>query len=132
MSTPEFDALVRKWVDAADFVYFIQEGAMGPIKIGYATGDPIARLLHLQMGNPTRLYLRLKLNGSKREEAKLHSLFAANHIRGEWFRPSDELLTLVQNPPDDLATFLGTQRQESLGRPPGLYLVSELQRRPKR
>lgn len=66
------------------FVYFIQQGDDGPVKIGVAT-DPQERLGALQIGNPDPLYLRQAVPGSFPLEYELHSRFGEWHVRGEWF-----------------------------------------------
>lgn len=65
-------------------IYFIQQGEVGPIKIGVAD-SPDRRLGWLQCGNPQKLYLRAILVGGMPEERILHDRFASGHIRGEWF-----------------------------------------------
>jgi hypothetical protein len=72
-------------------VYFIQAGEDGPIKIGCAVDVP-RRLKVLQTGNVEVLRLLCDFEGGPEEERRLHRLFAGHHLRGEWFRPSIELL----------------------------------------
>lgn len=74
------------------FVCFIQAGESGPIKIGFAD-NPIARMASLQTGHYQELRL-LWATGGKTEgyEQHLHSRYALDRIRGEWFRPSPALL----------------------------------------
>jgi len=67
------------------FVYFIQAGEGGPIKIGWAV-DPRARLNELQVGCPEPLRLLMTLAGDGGLEAQLHRRFARIRPRGEWFR----------------------------------------------
>lgn len=67
------------------FVYFIQAGDGGPIKIGLAD-DPDARCAFLQVGNHEDLVLLAVRPGSMTDERELHSRFAAGRLRGEWFR----------------------------------------------
>lgn len=81
---------------ARDFVYFIQSGANGPIKIGLAR-DPAERLDNLQVGNPETLSLVATLEGSFAVESFLHALFRRHLIRGEWYRPAPELLTFIRS-----------------------------------
>lgn len=77
-------------------VYFIQAGEGGPIKIGTAI-DVARRLLVLQTGNVEPLTLLCDFEGGPEEERRLHRLFAADHLRGEWFRPSAAVLDHIAN-----------------------------------
>lgn len=76
-------------------VYFIQSAGNHSIKIGHGR-DPQQRLSDLQCGNPWRLSLLATMPGGEAEEGALHARFAAFHLRGEWFRPNDELDALIE------------------------------------
>jgi hypothetical protein len=69
-------------------VYFIQEGARGPIKIGVAA-DPVGRMHDFQVGNSRPLNLLLACDAPEGTERRLHARLASDRIRGEWFRPTD-------------------------------------------
>lgn len=77
-------------------VYFIQEGLGGPIKIG-VTGNPKVRRSGLQIGNPTRLHLLDAFPAQPEVEQYLHERLARHHIRGEWFRPHDDIHTAISD-----------------------------------
>lgn len=67
-------------------VYFIQSDRGGPVKIGRSK-KPKQRVKGVQTGNPYKLVIRLLIiNAGGRLEKKLHKLFQANNIRGEWFK----------------------------------------------
>jgi hypothetical protein len=68
----------------SDFVYFIQSGTSGPVKIGLFK-TPIQRVSKLQTGNPRELILRHVIPGDRSVEDELHDRFKAACIRGEWF-----------------------------------------------
>lgn len=76
-------------------VYAIQQGDDGPIKIGIAS-KPWERLATLQTASPYRLRGLAAWPGSAAEEAALHEVFAADRLEGEWFKPSPELIALVE------------------------------------
>jgi hypothetical protein len=76
------------------YVYFVQQGRDGPIKIGIAD-DPDLRLGQLQCGNPRLLYIRATEPGGVRLERALHKQFAHARMQGEWFEPSDDLLKRI-------------------------------------
>jgi hypothetical protein len=72
-------------------VYFVQAGKAGPIKIG-SSCDVERRLKSMQSHN----HRKLRLIGQFKSvgyfsERDTHRRFAAARIRGEWFRPSDEM-----------------------------------------
>lgn len=86
---PEVDpdqrlAYWREQLREPTFVYFIQVGDQGPVKIGRAT-DPERRIAALQTGSPEDLHLRDVIPGAAPLEAAMHQRFAPARIRGEWF-----------------------------------------------
>lgn len=82
------------------FVYFIQAGYNGPIKIGVAR-DPAKRLCGLQVANAERLSLLGVLPGGFALEKALHAKLSADRIYGEWFEPTDAVLDIVDSIPDE-------------------------------
>jgi hypothetical protein len=68
----------------SSFIYFVQSGEHGLIKIGLSNG-PMRRLPELQTGNPDELLLRHVIPGDRAVEASLHQRFEPARIRGEWF-----------------------------------------------
>lgn len=77
-----------------ELIYFIQAGALGPIKIGITT-DLTARLAALQTASPSRLYVRHTMPGSLPHEREIHARFAHCRGRGEWFKPAGVLLDYI-------------------------------------
>lgn len=73
------------------YVYFIQSGEGGAVKIGKAN-NPHMRLGHLQVGNPTELRFLAVTRGGEKLERLLHHVLYDDRIRGEWFAPSDRVL----------------------------------------
>jgi hypothetical protein len=76
------------------WIYFVQSGTHGPIKIGW-TLDIAGRLAKLQAANPEELHLRASARGTQREEFAFHERFAVDRIRLEWFRPSFAILSVI-------------------------------------
>jgi hypothetical protein len=71
------------------YVYFIQFGDRGPVKIGVAR-DLKRRLDNLQIANHRKLWLRVSIGPMSPKEAQsvelqLHDFFARHRMRGEWF-----------------------------------------------
>lgn len=78
------------------YIYFVQAGESGPIKIGLAR-SPKDRIKQLQAANHEELRLIAVCDGNHRKERQFHEAFAADHIHGEWFKPSAELLALTDS-----------------------------------
>lgn len=76
------------------FIYFIQAGSDGPIKIGYSA-NVSARIADLQVSSPQRLALLLTIAGSRRDEAAFHEELGPHRMSGEWFHPHGDVLSLV-------------------------------------
>jgi len=92
--------IIDPYASAGLWIYFIQSGADGAIKIGYTEGSPYRRMKSIQCNSPQPL----RLLGTKTAESKaallsaekrLHVAFATHHIHGEWFHPAPELLDYI-------------------------------------
>lgn len=84
------------------YVYFIQAGDGGPIKIGFAQ-DPQARLRELSTGSPARLSLLRAVSASGiHQEQMLHRQFGDLRLKGEWFRAEERLVQFIEALPDRL------------------------------
>jgi len=100
-------------------VYFIQAGKDGPIKIG-SSNSPERRLRDLQVGNAQKLRLIFfyDVYRDKRgrrshnpynnlnnlmlmhlSENDLHKIFQKHSIIGEWFEPTEEILSIIKQGP---------------------------------
>jgi hypothetical protein len=80
-------AAIEHWkgkVDGPLFVYFVQSGEGGPVKIGKAN-NPLKRIMELQCGNPVPLLLQAVVLASIDLEESLHLRWSAANIGGEWF-----------------------------------------------
>lgn len=88
----------RHLVDAPTgetFVYFVQSGDDGAIKIGWSS-DPDNRISDLQTGNPVVLRLLCCLIGGASIERALHERFANHRLQGEWFAPHEDILLFIE------------------------------------
>lgn len=74
-------------------VYFIADED-GFIKIGHARNVG-SRLQSLQTASRQALRVVGSTPGSISDEKALHAKFASAHVRGEWFRPTAELVAYV-------------------------------------
>jgi hypothetical protein len=102
---------------AIQYVYFVQRGDDGPVKIGLAK-DVVKRLDHLISACPDSLTLRAVLPGNADLERMLHSRFAADRIRGEWFRASPDIVAFINSTPKALLRELKHRRRHGAQRTP--------------
>lgn len=85
--------------DTKGFIYFIQRGYTGPVKIGWAL-DPDRRLGELQIGSAEDLHIIGITPGTMADERQLHKDVAEYRVRGEWFQlPPDVIAEIERNWP---------------------------------
>ena len=77
------------------FIYFIQMGYVGPIKIGLAK-DPEKRVTALQVSSPYALRLIYATPGGANTEREIHREYNRYRIRGEWFHPCDQIFEDIE------------------------------------
>ena len=80
-------------------VYFIGCEEAGAIKIGFTGGRVYERLNQAQVNCPLALTLMAGIEGTLADEIALHARFAQDHLRGEWYRASFELLDHIKQFP---------------------------------
>ena len=78
-------------------IYVIQIEGDGPVKIGHTHGSPSNRLAHIRSSSPFKMSLIASFQGDLSMEAGLHARFAAHRIRGEWFEPCEDILTMCRS-----------------------------------
>ena len=90
--------------DTKKYVYFIQNGKDGPIKIG-VTNNPRNRLCSLQTGSPWPYILLVVVSdqsglpsSARYYEQWLHKKFRRFRLNGEWFDPVPEILEFIKDP----------------------------------
>lgn len=77
-------------------IYFIQaQDKQGLIKIGWSV-DCESRLRILRIGSPVELRIAAIVPGTRKRERQLHEQFNHLRVHGEWFRPSPELLDVIE------------------------------------
>lgn len=99
------------------YIYFVQDGDDGPIKIGLAA-NVVRRLDQLVSATHRELVLRAVILGDARLERELHARFAADRIRGEWYHPSEAILEYVNSVPDTLRRDLKYRKRHGSKRTP--------------
>lgn len=87
-------ALRKSQPNLCAFIYAIQAGDVGPVKIG-VTDSPADRIKTLQQGNHEELRGIAAWWDLKEVEKAIHREFAYARIRGEWFRPVPDLMEYV-------------------------------------
>lgn len=77
-------------------IYFIQiDMPDGPVKVGFTKTSVRKRVLELQQMAPYRLKWIGYFEGHYTEERKAHRHLHTDRIRGEWFRPTADVLAFV-------------------------------------
>jgi hypothetical protein len=67
-------------------VYFVGDGDLGPVKIGFSSqSDLKSRLGQLQTASPNQLEIIGSFDGYVKNEQKVHRFLAPHRLRGEWF-----------------------------------------------
>lgn len=83
--------------NATRFVYFIRpSGWDSPVKIGCSV-YPMSRLSALMAWSPFPLEILATAPGGTGDERRLHLRFAADRLRGEWFRTTRDLIGLIDS-----------------------------------
>jgi hypothetical protein len=72
------------------YVYLIQAGNTNFVKIGVSF-EPQRRLRDLQTSHYEELKIVAFKEGGKDDELRLHIKFKDSHVRGEWFKFSDDI-----------------------------------------
>lgn len=91
-------------------IYFIQNKETKHIKIGYSK-DVRKRLSEIQTTSPHELTILTTCEGGIEMEKELHHKFSNSYIRGEWFTPSEELITYINNfPPHVNKEYIGLSK----------------------
>ena len=83
----------RDWTGPC--VYFLSEEACEFVKIGWCLDSPTKRAADLQTGCVRTLFVAAAIHGDRLLEGKLHRHFALERQRGEWFRMSERIASLI-------------------------------------
>lgn len=113
-------------------VYFVQAGdSNGPIKIGYSS-DVAKRVASLRTGNhlPITLLVEFKHANAPALEKRLHEMFAADRLEGEWFNPSPDLVRFIQAVDVQNSSAIGVLSPESHNVP--FHLLCDIRESPVR
>lgn len=80
----------------AERVYFIAARRLARVKIGYTAQSIEKRLCELQVGSPDDLVLLGHIQGGRHVEDELHRRFRGDHLRGEWFSLSGNIIRFLR------------------------------------
>jgi Meiotically up-regulated gene 113 len=80
--------------DPSGYVYFIQVGGGGAIKIGFSH-NAAERVRRIQGGSLDPVRCIGVMLGGRRREYELHRTFGAHRVSGEWFRPHPSLMAYI-------------------------------------
>lgn len=91
--------VTNEYVAGSGCVYFVGCDEIALVKIGKTTlGQLKGRIQQLQTGSPALLRLMgVFPSHNPHQEGILHSRFSPYHVRGEWFRVSQEIKDFVKN-----------------------------------
>jgi len=78
-----------------EFIYFMQAGKGGPIKIG-KTHNLEQRLASIQVGNPLEVKVLFACSMKIICEDDLHKMFREYKLNGEWFIPHGNILKKIK------------------------------------
>ena len=82
------------------FIYFVQMGIIGPVKIGYAK-DCAKRVQGLQMSSPYKLNILYATPASLEDEQMIHRQLRMSHgeihIKGEWYHPAKVIFETIKD-----------------------------------
>jgi len=82
-------------ITRSGFIYFIEAGEGGPIKIGFSQ-NPWARLNDLQGASPQKYKIVATIKGTMRQESEWHNQFKSSCIDREWFTRTPELIKEIE------------------------------------
>jgi len=77
-----------------DYLYFARCG--NAVKIGRAR-DVVVRMVNMQTNNPDPVDCLCSLTGRGHEEDRWHAMFAADLIRGEWYKWTPRLAQAIDD-----------------------------------
>lgn len=78
----------------ASAVYFVKDTLNGNIKIGYSS-TLRTRIAGIKSGDGSNIELLFIIHGDKDTENYYHTKFYHDHIIGDWFRPSEDLMKFI-------------------------------------
>ena len=99
MDDIRFESPVELPEIGSTWVYFVEMGQDGPIKIGFSK-DPEGRRSKLQTGAPEKMTILCCLESDRVLETALHRQLCRYKISGEWFQREGVLRWLRTVVPD--------------------------------
>ena len=93
--------VARKLLFNDGYIYFVQMGFVGPVKIGY-TKNIDKRISSLQTASPYKLNLLCVMPGTEDYEKDIHAGLDEIRLEGEWFLPHDFLMREINTISDSI------------------------------
>jgi hypothetical protein len=87
--------VAKRATETSDWFIYAIRAPNNLIKLGRAK-NPTERLAALQIGSPVKLTLIAWARARWSLEGKVHKLLAESREHGEWFRPDDPVLQIVE------------------------------------
>lgn len=78
------------------YVYCVQRGDAGSVKIGFTTSYQSGRIPALDTASDVELRVLAFVPGGRTLEKRLHRELAADRMRREWFHPAPEVLARIR------------------------------------
>ena len=88
---PDFEAY-----EGQDCIYFVQAVQLKLIKIGFSSNVE-KRVAALSTACPDELKILKVVRGGQEVEGQIHKKFSRDRVRGEWFNPSEDLLSYIES-----------------------------------
>jgi hypothetical protein len=85
-----------KWLGRKGVIYILQVRGKGQLKIGFTENDPMRRVAAIQSASPYELELISSFAAIAQDELHLHKALEQHRIRGEWYRPSEEVMGYLE------------------------------------
>lgn len=82
------------------WIYVIEAGGLGAVKIGFTASKPSKRIATLQTGCPAKITVRGLLPGFIWTEKNYHRIFDESRLTGEWFSRSGDVDRFVSSLPE--------------------------------
>lgn len=88
--------LIDLWsAKGCSYIYFIQSGENGPVKIG-RSANPCRRIQDLKRYQSDELRFLGVFFGPSVMESVMHHVLSKDRLEGEWFRPSEDVLAMAE------------------------------------
>lgn len=85
------------WRKTRGAVYFLQVAPAGPIKIGFTSKCVQTRIRAVRQSSPHEIELLGSFVGTPEDERAIQKHLAGSQLRGEWFHPTEDILSFISD-----------------------------------